>query len=119
MIKRKDIGNYGEQLALKAYLQGGYELLEQQFNCRFGEIDLILVKDGVLHFVEVRTKCGFSYGSAEESITEAKKRKIRLVSQYYLQQKKLQSSVFQIDVVAIYINKKEKKAWLKRYPAAF
>jgi putative endonuclease len=116
---RKALGNYGEKLALDAYMTDGYELLEKQYRCSIGEIDLILSKENKLYFVEVRTKTSQTYGSAEESITFKKRETIRKVSQYFLNQHRLQHVDFQFDVITIFINKQEKKAWLQRYAQAF
>ena len=119
---RKKLGNYGEKLVWRQYEQAGFKLLERQFRCRYGEIDLILQKDNVLYFVEVRTKTGWRYGPAEESITSKKKRTIRKVSQFYLNQYHIESHEevgIQYDVVCVYIQKQTKQAWIKRYPQAF
>lgn len=121
MTKRRlELGKYGEKLALKQYLQGGYTLLVQNYRCRFGEIDLIMLKETTLYFIEVRTKTTTAYGSPEESITPHKKRKIRLVSQFFLHQNTQYSQFdLQIDVVSIYIQKEQKKAWIHRIEHAF
>lgn len=119
---RKQIGDYGEKLALEAYLKVGYKIVAQQYRCPIGEIDLILQKENKIIFVEVRTKTSNSYGTAEESITEKKKQTIRKVSLYFLndQYKDWESNcVLQYDVISIYIDKQKKKAWLTRYEQAF
>jgi putative endonuclease len=117
--QRKKLGNFGEGLALKEYLANGFELLEKQYRCRFGEIDLILKKGNELHFVEVRTKSGHTHGSAEESITAKKKETIRKVCHHFISSQRIHEMDIHIDVVAILIDKKEKKAWMNRYPQAF
>ncbi|WP_025027675.1 YraN family protein [Caldalkalibacillus mannanilyticus] len=116
---RKALGNYGEGLALREYISSGYELLEQQYRCKLGEIDLIFQKENCLYFVEVRTKTNDSFGLAEESITQRKQETIRKVAQFYLQSNRFQDVNLQFDVVAIRISKKEKKAWMKRFAQAF
>jgi putative endonuclease len=120
---RKQLGNYGENLALEAYEKAGYKLVAQQYRCSLGEIDLIVQKEEVLIFVEVRTKTNQSFGTAEESITEKKKRTIRKVSQFFLHDvmydKYCKLPTVQFDVIAIYIDKQTKQAWIKRYDQAF
>jgi putative endonuclease len=120
---RKQIGNYGEKLALEAYQEAGYKLVAQQYRCPNGEIDLILQKDNIIIFVEVRTKTSNRYGTAEESITEKKKQTIRKVSQYFLNDAQYKGGdskyILQYDVISIYIDKQKKKAWLTRYEQAF
>jgi putative endonuclease len=120
---RKQIGNYGENLALEAYEKAGYEVVAQQYRCVMGEIDLIVRKEDVLVFVEVRTKTNQRYGSAEESITDKKKKTIRRVSQFFLQDftynKSFNQLTIQFDVIAITIDKRNKLAWMQRYEQAF
>jgi putative endonuclease len=120
---RKQIGDYGEKLALEAYLKAGYKVVAKQYRCAMGEIDLIVRKKDVLVFVEVRTKTTQRYGSAEESITDKKKKTIRKVSQFFLQDftynKSFNQIAIQFDVIAITIDKQNKQAWMKRYDQAF
>lgn len=117
--KRKRLGDYGENLALREYERDGFQLIEQQYHCRFGEIDLILKKGNCIYFVEVRTKASVTYGSAEESITAKKKETIHKVSQHFLVQNGGVDVPVQFDVVTIYIDKHNKQAYIKRYPHAF
>ena len=69
------------------YLQAkGYTILERNFRCRrFGEVDIVASKAGVLSFIEVKTRCSSRYGKPVEAVTLAKQRKIYRVAQYYLQ----------------------------------
>lgn len=118
--RRKELGQYGERLALKQYERGGYTLLVQNYRCRLGEIDLILCKDTTIIFVEVRTKTTLAYGAPEETITPRKKRKIRIVSQIFLQQHThFLNYNFQYDVVSIFLQLNQKKAWINRITDAF
>ena len=81
----RSLGRYGEDLACK-YLQAkGYKILKRNFRCRrFGEIDIVASKAGVLSFIEVKTRCSSRYGKPAEAVTLTKQRKIYRVAQYYL-----------------------------------
>lgn len=116
---KKLLGNYGEALALRAYQAAGYTLLEKQYRCSLGEIDLIFRKDNLLFFVEVRTKTSSAFGTAEESITPQKSKRIRRVSEYYMIHKGMTHLQPQYDLVTIRIDKGKKKAWLSRIAKAF
>lgn len=71
-MKRHEIGNLGERVAA-SYLRGnGYQILETNYRCPYGEIDIIAREDATLVFVEVRTRTSTLYGSPEESITRTK-----------------------------------------------
>ena len=100
------LGLYGEDLACK-YLQAqGYTILERNFRCRrFGEIDIVASKAGVLSFIEGKTRCSSRYGKPVEAVTLAKQRKIYRVAQYYLQCAGLMSRIpmLSFDVIEIII----------------
>ena len=102
----RKLGLYGEDLACK-YLQAkGYAILERNFRCRrFGEIDIVASKAGVLSFIEVKTRRSSRYGKPAEAVTLAKQRKIYRVAQYYLQCAGLMSRIpmLSFDVVEIIV----------------
>ncbi len=102
--KRKELGQWGEKLAAE-YLQNlGYKLLEKNWRCRRGEIDLILQAGQVLVFTEVKTRQGRAYGTPEEGVTPAKARKLLQLAQYYLLEKDLDDIEWRIDLVAVEVN---------------
>jgi putative endonuclease len=78
------LGQHGEDRAL-AYLQSrGMRLLERNFRCKLGEIDLIMQDGAGLVFVEVRQRASASYGGAAASVTPAKQRRLLRAAQYFL-----------------------------------
>jgi putative endonuclease len=80
----QEIGQGGEEHAL-AYLQHqGLVLVERNFRCKVGELDLIMRDGGQLVFVEVRERSNPHYGGAAASITPAKQRRIVRAAQFYL-----------------------------------
>ena len=84
MGNRKDIGYYGERVAAKALLKRGYRLLEHNYTIRGGELDLILEKGDEIVFVEVKTRRHTRFGSALESITPQKQRRLKRAAEVYL-----------------------------------
>jgi putative endonuclease len=62
----------------------GLRLLERNWRCRLGEIDLIAEEGGVLVFVEVRMRRGWGFGGAAESVTAAKRARLMAAAQLYL-----------------------------------
>jgi putative endonuclease len=71
--------------AAVAYLQlRGLVLVERNYNCRFGEIDLIMREGSTLVFVEVRQRRNTNFGSAAESITARKRQRLLLAARHYL-----------------------------------
>ena len=81
------------------FLRGeGFEILKRNFHCRFGEIDIIARKDGILHFVEVKATSG-DYDAAER-VTDAKMVKILKAAEFYLMSCDTDEP-WQIDVVEV------------------
>ncbi len=78
-------GQQWEQRALAHLLRQGLTLVEANYHCKSGEIDLILRDGAALVFVEVRQRAGRSHGGAAASITPAKSRRIVRAAQTYLQ----------------------------------
>ena len=98
---RLEVGATGERLAVD-YLKGlGYEILQRNFRCRQGEIDIIAQRDDCLVFIEVRTKKGREFGTPEESITSSKKEKLIALAEAYLQTLTRPPLSWRIDVVAV------------------
>lgn len=102
-------GQQGEDDALEHLLQHGLTLVDRNFRCNGGELDLIMRDGGHLVFVEVRRRGGKGYGGAAASITPAKQRRLKNAAQVFLlRYPKLPPCRF--DVVAI---DAEDIAWLK------
>lgn len=77
-------GDSGEEQAA-AYLEGlGYRILERNFKCSSGEIDIIAMDGDTLVFAEVKAASGLKYGSAESHITQQKRKKLRRAAEYYM-----------------------------------
>ena len=103
-MKRKAVGELGEKMALEYLQKRGYRILETNFRCREGEIDIIARDKDYLVFVEVRTRRGFSFGTPEESVTATKKEKLTSLAFAYLQTRRNSPSSWRFDVVAVELN---------------
>ncbi|MCH8621122.1 YraN family protein [Undibacterium sp. TS12] len=93
-------GDDAEQLALVYLQQAGLKLVQQNFLCKGGEIDLIMQDGKVLVFVEVRKRSSMQFGGAIASITPAKQKRMSHAAQVYLLSKKIQPAC-RFDVIAI------------------
>jgi putative endonuclease len=78
-------GEAAEDHALRWLQERGLSLLERNFRCKAGEIDLILREGQTLVFVEVRQRADRRFGGAAASVTPAKQRRLLLTAQFYLQ----------------------------------
>lgn len=78
------LGTYYEQVAAQYVKQQGYTLLETNFRCRLGEIDLIALDQAYIIFIEVKYRKSTAYGYPREAVTYIKKQHIYHTAQYYL-----------------------------------
>ncbi|MFW5451171.1 MAG: YraN family protein [Methylophagaceae bacterium] len=100
-MSSKDIGDQAESLAQTHLENAGLIVVEQNYRSRRGEIDLIMLDNKILVFVEVRFRKSARFGSALESIDHRKQSRIIHTAQYYLQQLTTDYSGYRFDVVAI------------------
>ena len=107
-MKRRDTGILGEKLAGDFLKKRGYHILETNYRCPEGEIDIVAKRKDSLVFVEVRTKTSTEFGSPEESITPAKKERMRTAALYYRQAHGNLPMTWRIDVVAVELTQKGK-----------
>ena len=103
-MKRRETGILGEKIACDFLGRNGYQIVETNYRCPGGEIDIIAQQQDTLVFVEVRTKKSSRFGTPEESITPNKMEKLRTVAAHYGQNRKNLPVNWRIDVVAIQMN---------------
>jgi len=95
------LGEKGEGLAAKFLRKKGYKIMEQNYQTRIGEIDIIAMDGETLVFVEVKTRESLHYGLPFESVTGYKRKKIANVAMLYLKRLKAVPAC-RFDVVSIY-----------------
>ena len=95
------LGARGEVSASNYLIRHGYQILEKNFKCPLGEIDLIAEKKGVLAFIEVKTRTGSRFGFPEEAVHPAKQKKIIRCALWYLKAKNKKEVPVSFDVVGI------------------
>ncbi len=78
-------GTRWEQVALDFLSGQGLSVLEQNYHCRFGEIDLIMRDVDTISFVEVRYRRGDAFGSGADSVSWHKQRRISAAASHFLQ----------------------------------
>ncbi|MCG8483143.1 MAG: YraN family protein [Clostridia bacterium] len=100
-MERKKLGAEAEVLARKKLIAENYQILEANFTCKIGEIDLIAKDGDILVFVEVRSRKNTNYGFPQETINFKKQRKLRNIAQYYLKIRNAMEAHCRFDVVAI------------------
>lgn len=80
----KEIGKTGEDLAVKNLVQNGYKIVERNFRCRSGEIDIVAREGEYMVFIEVKTRTGAKFGTAAEAVDNKKQKQIHRIAAYYL-----------------------------------
>jgi len=105
-MKRRETGIRGEKLAGDFLKKHGYHILEINYRCPYGEIDIVARHQDFLVFIEVRTKQSHQFGTPEESITQAKKERMITTAQHYQQAHDNLPSSWRIDIVAVELDQK-------------
>ncbi len=104
------------EAACSRYLKSqGLKLVNTNFSCRLGEIDIIMLDNNMLVFVEVRFRKNNNFGGGLESITAAKQRKLRRTAELYLQQNSQYENA-RFDVVSM---SKSAQTWLGKQNYTF
>lgn len=116
---KRDIGSLGEDIAENFLKQSGYAILDRNFRCKMGEIDVIGKDDKCIAFIEVKTRYGDLYGTPAEAITYSKQYKIYKTAQLYILKKKLYNFNFRFDVVEVILSIKDNFHSVKLIKDAF
>jgi putative endonuclease len=98
-------GRAGEDAALRAYERRGYALVDRNWRCALGELDLVLLRRGLLVFCEVKTRSGPSFGGGYEAVSWSKRRKIRNLAEAYLQQHVPTHADVRFDVASVWLGR--------------
>lgn len=99
--QNRQTGQLAESIAAQKLEAEGYTILERNFSNKFGEIDLIAKKDGVIVFVEVKAKKGIEFGTPEEMVGKGKLQRVRNMGMMYLEGN---SVPCRIDVIAVVLD---------------
>lgn len=83
-MDKKSLGPWGEEQAARYLRFHGYSILERNFSCRAGEIDIVAKKGKFLVFAEVKTRKNAEFAEAREFVTYAKQQRIFAAAQLYL-----------------------------------
>lgn len=100
-------GQIAENKAAKYLIKQGLIMIQRNFHCRYGEIDLIMQDQETLVFVEVRFRHNSNYGGSAESITFSKQTKLIKTAQNYLMKNKLGDVACRFDVIGLSGNLKK------------
>jgi putative endonuclease len=109
MYIKQERGKIGEDLAVKYLENIGYKIIERNFYCRQGEIDIIAKDKNEMVFVEVKSRTNYNYGMPVDAVTTIKQKHIEKSTKYYLYKNKIENSFVRIDVIEVFLYKKSYK----------
>ncbi|MFI7697484.1 YraN family protein [Nonomuraea sp. NPDC049480] len=101
MAKKDELGKQGEQLAVTYLEAKGMKIIDRNWRCRHGEIDIIAEEGPLLIVVEVKTRSGRSHGTALESVSHTKLARLRMLAAKWLATQSRTFDAVRVDVIAL------------------
>jgi putative endonuclease len=101
--RRSALGAYGEALAAQHLVERGMVLLDRNWRCELGEIDLVLRDGRVLVVCEVKTRSSTAYGSPLEAVTERKAARLRRLAARWLADHRVRPDEVRLDLVGVLV----------------
>ncbi|GGS89209.1 UPF0102 protein [Planobispora rosea] len=101
MAMKDELGRHGEQVAVDYLLTQGMQILDRNWRCSDGEIDVVARDGRALVLVEVKTRSGRTHGTAFEAVTEAKLARLRRLAVQWVRTRRERFDSIRIDVVAL------------------
>jgi len=98
---RRALGARGEDLAARWYEAHGYTVVERNWRCRDGELDLVLVHGRTLVFSEVKTRSCTAYGTPAEAVTRTKQLRIRRLGMRWIEAHDVRPASIRFDVACV------------------
>jgi len=104
--EKKELGKKGEEVALRFLKKRGYRIIEKNYVCKLGEMDIIAKEKDTLVFIEVKTRTSTAFGPPQLAVNASKQRQLSKVALNYLKEKHLEDVKARFDVVAILLGQK-------------
>lgn len=95
------VGAYGERVAVRALESAGYTVVDRNWRCRAGELDVVAMRGGVVVFVEVKCRRSSSYGPPALAVTPVKAARLRAAASAWLAAHGLAEAAVRFDVVSV------------------
>lgn len=99
--RRRALGVAGESAAAGWYESTGYAVLDRNWRCRDGELDLVLGGSGLIVFCEVKTRSSNAYGVPASAVTPTKQRRIRHLAMRWLDEHDVRAQQLRFDVASV------------------
>lgn len=105
MSTTNELGRRGEQIAAAYLTRAGLRVLDRNWRCREGELDIVARDGSALVFCEVKARRGTGYGLPVEAVTVAKRRRLRLLAQRWLAAHDEHAPEVRFDVVGVLVRR--------------
>lgn len=102
MYYKQEIGKNGENKVCKYLEKKGYKILDKNFSCKIGEIDIIALEKEQIIFIEVKTRTNCNYGLPSEAVNKKKIKNIYRTAEFYMATRNLYCIDTRIDVIEVY-----------------
>ena len=103
--KRPARGRAGEDAAIRVYEGRGLRLIARNWRCSLGELDLVVEREGLLVFCEVKARSGAGFGGGYEAVTWSKRQKLRQLADAFLEQAGARVSAVRFDVASVWLGR--------------
>lgn len=104
MTRKREIGDFGEEITSKYLEKNGYRILDRNYSKPFGEIDIIAIKGDMISFVEVKTRKSDDFAYAAEAVDFYKQERIKRASQAFLMERNLTDFFISFDISEVYLD---------------
>ncbi len=105
-MRNKIIGNLGENIVSEYLKKMNYRIVETNFVCKQGEIDVIAIDKKEIVFIEVKTRVNRKFGYAIEAVDAQKQKHIKKATQYFIYKYNLQYCSIRFDIIEVYLKQK-------------
>ncbi|WP_350344927.1 YraN family protein [Proteinivorax tanatarense] len=113
-MNNQQLARYGEKLAVEFLMSNGLKIIEVNYRCKLGEIDIIAREKGVIVFCEVKTRKNKNIVHPFSSITTKKLYTISKVAHFFILTNHLENRDYRIDAIAVYFEKENPRIkWIK------
>ncbi len=115
-------GRKGEEVACEYLISHGYTIVDRNVYTRYGELDIIAWKNGILIFVEVKSKTGHDFGEPWEMVGVRKKRQVRRMAEIYMVKSNryhVHDTPCRVDVIGVWFDAEERVLDIKQWENIF
>lgn len=119
MKYNKLLGAFGEDMACSYLESKGYKMIERNFSCRAGEVDIIGIDGDTIAFIEVKSRTSVDYGNPSEAVSRSKQSKIVKTALFYMTIHNLFDYMCRFDVIEVLTDGTKEKTNINLIKNAF